>query len=216
MWSMERIMITPHVAGLSARDNQRLVAGNLARDVEGRPLLGVVDRQRGYQSVENGKRRLEDLSRRVGELLRAQGLVLAVAESCTGGGLADVLTDIPGSSDYFIGGVVAYSYEAKERLLGVPHDVLAAHGAVSPEVVTLMATGVRRALAAEVAVAISGIAGPGGGLPAKPVGLVYIALASAEGTRCRRYLWQGDRIANKRASVGAALELLIEYLEERH
>lgn len=164
--------------------------------------------------MENGERRRVALSRRAGELLRARGLILAVAESCTGGGLADVLTDIPGSSDYFTGGVVAYSYEAKERLLGVPQDVLAAHGAVSPEVVTLMATGVRRALEADIAVAISGIAGPGGGLPTKPVGLVYIALATAEGTAWRRHVWQGDRIANKRASVTATLEWLIEYLGE--
>ncbi len=165
--------------------------------------------------MENWEKREEALSRRAGELLRTRRLVLAVAESCTGGGLGNALTNIAGSSDYFSGGVIAYSYEAKERILGVPRDVLAAHGAVSPQVVTLMAEGVRRMLDTDLALAISGIAGPGGGLPNKPVGLVYIALATREGTRWRRHVWQGDRIANKRASVAAALEWLIEHLSEQ-
>jgi PncC family amidohydrolase len=162
--------------------------------------------------VENSERPEHALAHRAGELLRAQRLVLAVAESCTGGGLGDAVTDIAGSSDYFTGGVIAYSYEAKERLLGVPQSILAAKGAVSPEVVTLMAANVRRLLGADLSLALSGIAGPGSGLPGKSVGLVYIALASAEGTSWRRYDWQGDRIENKRASVCAALEWLIEYL----
>ncbi len=155
------------------------------------------------------------LARQAGELLRARHLTLSVAESCTGGGLGDALTDIAGSSDYFIGGVIAYAYEAKERLLGVPHELLAEKGAVSPEVVTAMANGVRRLLQTDLAMALSGIAGPGGGLPEKPVGLVYVALASAQGTEWRRFAWRGDRRANKHASVRAALEWLIEYLSER-
>ncbi len=152
------------------------------------------------------------LARRAGELLRERGLTLAVAESCTGGGLGDAITNIAGSSDYFLGGVIAYSYEAKERLLNVPHVALAEKGAVSPEVVTAMAGNVRRLFAADLALALSGIAGPGGGMPGKPVGLVYIALATHEGTAWRRYLWQGSRIENKRASIRAALEWLIEEL----
>ncbi len=155
------------------------------------------------------------LARRAGELLRARGLTLAVAESCTGGGLGDALTNIAGSSDYFLGGVIAYSYEAKERILNVPHGVLAEKGAVSPEVVTAMAGNARRLFAADLALALSGIAGPGGGMPGKPVGLVYIALAKHEGTAWRRYLWQGSRIENKRASIRAALEWLIEDLSQQ-
>lgn len=152
------------------------------------------------------------LARRAGELLRQRGLTLAVAESCTGGGLGDAITNIAGSSDYFQGGVIAYSYEAKERLLGVPHDLLAEKGAVSPEVVTAMASNARRLFGVDLAVALSGIAGPGGGMPGKPVGLVYLALATREGSEWRRYQWQGNRVENKRSSIRAALEWLIEYL----
>ncbi len=142
-------------------------------------------------------------------------MTLAVAESCTGGGLGDAITDIAGSSEYFQGGLIAYSYEAKKRLLAVPRDLLAAKGAVSPEVVTTMAAGARRILQTDLALALSGIAGPGGGMPGKPVGLVYIALATPQGTAWRRHLCQGNRIENKRASVCAALEWLIEYLQEQ-
>ena len=152
------------------------------------------------------------LARRAGDLLREHGLTLAVAESCTGGGLGDAITNIAGSSDYFLGGVIAYSYEAKERILAVSHDILATRGAVSPEVVTAMAEGARRLFDADLAVALSGIAGPGGGMPGKPVGLVYIALATRQGMAWRSYLWQGSRIENKRASIRAALEWLIEHL----
>ncbi len=153
------------------------------------------------------------LAQRAGDLLRRRQLSLAVAESCTGGALGDVITDVPGSSDYFLGGVIAYSYEAKERVLGVPRDLLAACGAVSAEVVTSMAEGARRLLQSDLAVGISGIAGPGGGMPGKPVGLVYIALATPEGTSWRRHVWSGDRRQNKQASVRAALEWVVEHLE---
>jgi len=174
----------------------------------------MLERER-TEAVRNGESSEDALARRAGELLRARGLMLAVAESCTGGGLGDAITNIAGSSDYFAGGVIAYSYRAKERVLGVPHDILAAEGAVSPQVVTAMADNVRRLFDADLAVALSGIAGPGGGMPGKPVGLVYIALATPESTDWRRYVWRGNRIENKRASVGAALEWLIEYLTQR-
>lgn len=167
------------------------------------------------QERETGHERTQALAERAGELLRGQGLTLAVAESCTGGGLGDAITDIAGSSDYFIGGIIAYSYSAKERLLGVPAELLASRGAVSPEVVTAMAEGARRVLGVDVALGISGIAGPGGGTPEKPVGLVYVALATPEGSRWFRYVWPGDRRENKRASVRAALEVLSEYLASR-
>lgn len=130
----------------------------------------------------------------VGELLRARGLTLALAESCTGGQVAHRLTNVPGSSAYFLGGINAYANTAKETLLGVPAALLAAHGAVSEEVAATMAEGARRALGAAVAVGVTGIAGPDGGTAEKPVGLVCFGLA-AEGvpTVARRYQLWGNR-----------------------
>jgi len=140
-------------------------------------------------------------------------MTLGTAESCTGGGLADVITDVSGSSDYFLGGIVAYANSVKERLLGVEQAVLAAHGAVSEPVAVAMAEGVRRALGVDLGIGITGVAGPGGGTLDKPVGLVYVALASPTGVELRRCQWVGDRITNKRRSVEAALELILAHLE---
>ncbi len=153
-----------------------------------------------------------EASKRLGQRLRALGFTLAVAESCTGGGLADAVTDVAGSSDYFLGGVVAYANRVKEQLLGVDPAVLATQGAVSEPVAIQMAEGVRRGLGSDLGVGITGIVGPGGGSAEKPVGLVYIAVAGPRGHAVRRYLWAGDRIGNKRSSVQAALELLLERL----
>ncbi len=114
------------------------------------------------------------------ETLRVQGLTLATAESCTGGWVAKVLTDVPGSSTCFKAGIVAYSNEVKERVLGVPADLILDHGAVSPQVAEAMATGGRRVARADIAVALTGVAGPSGGTPQKPVGLVYLAVAHAD------------------------------------
>lgn len=155
----------------------------------------------------------EPVEVRVAKLLSARGRTLCVAESCTGGLLGHRLTEIPGSSRFFAGGVVAYSYEAKERLLKVDHDTLVACGAVSKEIAMQMAQGVRALLETDYALAITGIAGPGGGMPGKPVGLTYIALDAAGGTQWRRHVWAGDRHANKQQSVTAALQLLEEVLE---
>ena len=154
-----------------------------------------------------------DLSSRVGELLRTRRLTLAVAESCTGGLLGDCLTDVPGSSDYFLGGVLSYSNDAKQRLLGVRDETLAAHGAVSAACAREMADGVRRLLQADVGVSITGVAGPGG-TEDKPQGLTYLHLAAPDRSTGRRELWQGDRRANKEQSALAALRLLLDYLEE--
>jgi PncC family amidohydrolase len=148
----------------------------------------------------------------VGELLRQQRLTLAVAESCTGGLIGHRLSNVPGSSEYFLGDVVAYSYEAKERLLDVSHDVIVREGAVSEAVALAMARGVRRLLDADLALGVTGIAGPGGGMPAKPVGLVYIALVTPQGERVVRHVWRGARLANKQQSAEAALALLRDYL----
>lgn len=143
-----------------------------------------------------------------------RGLTVAVAESCTGGLVADAITDVAGSSAYFAGGVVSYGNAAKETLLDVPSDVLAAHGAVSAQVARAMAIGARQRFQADVAAAVTGIAGPGGGSEAKPVGLTYVAVADEAGVDVRRYLWSGDRAANKASSAAAVLELLAERLAQ--
>lgn len=148
----------------------------------------------------------------LGQSLRAKSFTLATAESCTGGGLADAITDVAGSSDYFLGGVVSYANRVKEGLLGVDPQLLSTQGAVSEGVALQMAEGVRRALGTEVGVGVTGIAGPSGGTAEKPVGLVYVAVATPAGREARRYLWSDDRIGNKHRSVLAALELLLEQL----
>jgi PncC family amidohydrolase len=148
----------------------------------------------------------------IGTLLRQRGLKLATAESCTGGLVADHITDTPGSSDYFLGGVVAYAYEAKVALLHVSWDTLRLHGAVSRETVVEMARGVRTALGANIGVSISGIAGPGGGLPEKPVGTTWIGLSATDGDWARKFVWTGDRRLNKEASATAALQFVLDYL----
>ena len=157
----------------------------------------------------------EPLEKAVGRLLTEQKLTIALAESCTGGLIAHRLTNVPGSSAYLIGGVVSYANEAKERMLGVSHQTLQEHGAVSEETAREMSQGVRRLFQTDVALAVTGIAGPSGGTPEKPVGLVYIALTTEDSERCERHLWKGDRWANKEQSAEAALGMLREYLEAR-
>lgn len=150
----------------------------------------------------------------LGEALRARGLKLATAESCTGGLIADRLTDVPGSSDYFLGGIVAYAYEAKVALLDVSWDTLHAHGAVSREVVLEMARGARKALGADLAVSVSGIAGPSGGLPDKPVGAAWLGLVTPDGEWTRFFVWDRDRRGNKELSAEAALQFVLDYLRD--
>lgn len=144
--------------------------------------------------------------------LRDRKLTLATAESCTGGLIAHRLTNVAGSSAYFLGGVVAYSNAAKERLLGVPSATLAAYGAVSEAVALALARGARTAFHADLALSVTGIAGPGGGTPDKPVGLTYIGLAAPDGEWVERHVWQGDRAAVKAQSAEAALSLAARYL----
>jgi nicotinamide-nucleotide amidase len=148
----------------------------------------------------------------VGQLLLQHKLTLALAESCTGGLVGHRITDVPGSSTYLLGGVVAYSYDAKELLLGVRHNTLYDHGAVSTETAIEMARGVRRALGADIGISVTGIAGPGGGLPDKPVGLVYICLSARDFERVGKFVWHEDRAGNKWASSEAALQMLRDYL----
>lgn len=149
----------------------------------------------------------------VGQLLRQRKLTLATAESCTGGLIANRITDVSGSSEYFRGGIVAYAYEAKVALLDVSWDTLRTYGAVSKETVIEMARGARMALGADIAISVSGIAGPGGGMPDKPVGTTWIGLSTTDGDWARKYVWEGDRLQNKISSVNAALQFVLDYVE---
>jgi PncC family amidohydrolase len=149
----------------------------------------------------------------VGHLLHERGLKLVLAESCTGGLLGSRITDVPGSSEYFLGSVVAYAYEAKAEVLGVSWDTLNTKGAVSRETVLEMARGVRRLLKADIAISISGIAGPGGGTLEKPVGTTWIGFLADGGERAEVFHFSGDREANKVFAVEAALKILLDYLQ---
>ena len=151
----------------------------------------------------------------LGHLLRVRGLTLALAESCTGGLIGSLITDVPGSSDYFLGSAVTYAYSAKENILGVQHETLSGHGAVSAETASEMAQGARRIFGADVAVSVTGIAGPGGGLPDKPVGLVYSHLSAVDAEIGERYVWDADRMGNKGLSAEAVLRLALRYVEGR-
>jgi nicotinamide-nucleotide amidase len=144
----------------------------------------------------------------VGRALRSRGYTLAVAESCTGGLIGTLLTEVPGSSDYLLFDAVTYSNASKERVLGVPSEILIGHGAVSSECVTRMAEGVRHVANADVAIACSGIAGPGGGSSEKPVGLVYFAIATASGTEAVEKHFPGDRVRVQRGAAFFALSLV--------
>jgi nicotinamide-nucleotide amidase len=147
------------------------------------------------------------------ERCRADGLTLGTAESCTGGLVAARLTSVPGSSDVFRGGVVAYEDDVKARLLGVPQELLAAHGAVSAEVAAAMSAGVRERLEVDVAVSVTGIAGPGGGTPEKPVGLVFLHAAGPMGERAVRIEIPGEREWVRARSAATALHLVRRLLE---
>jgi PncC family amidohydrolase len=155
----------------------------------------------------------------LGKLLLQRGLKLAVAESCTGGLVSHRLTDVPGSSAYFLGGIVAYANEAKRSALGVNPETLRRFGAVSRETAIEMARGVRYALVDETAgesvigLSVTGIAGPGGGTADKPVGLVWIGLSTPDGEWANRFMWGFDRPGNKAASAQQVLQMAVDYLQ---
>ena len=157
--------------------------------------------------------KIESLERQIGKILAERGQKVVFAESCTGGLIGHRITNIPGSSAYYLGSITAYAYEAKVHWLNVSWDTLKAHGAVSREVVLEMAQGVRDALKADIGLSVSGIAGPGGGLPDKPVGTIWIGLATADGTWSRHFCWDGDRLQNKAYSADAVLQMLLDYLQ---
>ncbi len=148
----------------------------------------------------------------VGDLLRQKGLTLGLVESATGGLISHLITNIPGSSDYYKGSVTAYSNEAKIEIVGVKADTIDQYGAVSPQVAEEMAQRGRKVLAVDICLADTGIAGPAGATPTKPVGLFYIGLSHQAGTYSRKQNFQGNREQNKRLAAEAALGWLKEYL----
>jgi PncC family amidohydrolase len=152
------------------------------------------------------------LALEVHQLLVSSGLTLAFAESCTGGLIADLVTDISGSSAYFLGSAVTYANSAKHGITGVREATLVAHGAVSAETAAEMAQGARRAYGSDIAASVTGIAGPTGATPGKPVGLVYIHLSAVDAEWSERHVWDGDRLANKAMSAEAVLRLVHSYL----
>lgn len=153
------------------------------------------------------------LAERLQGICLGRGLTVALAESCTGGLVATTITDVAGSSGYFLGGVVAYSNDAKTALLDVPAATLDAHGAVSAQVAKAMAAGARAKFGAALVASITGVAGPDGGTDEKPVGLTYIGLADGASAEVRRFTFGGDRAAVRDAAARAALEWLIEAAE---
>lgn len=150
----------------------------------------------------------EELEEVIGRLLKERGMTISAAESCTGGLLQDKITNIAGSSDYFMGGMVTYSNESKMKQLGVRRESLERYGAVSEVAAKEMAEGVRRVFGTDVALSTTGIAGPGGATPEKPLGLIYIGLATADTVTVQKHILSGDRVMIKRRGAQAALELL--------
>lgn len=173
--------------------------------VSGRAGPEALDREAATATLDE----IVGLAWQVADALGRRALTLATAESCTGGLVGHVLTEVPGSSAWYVGGAVVYSDALKHGLAGVPLDLLARHGAVSAEVAESLATGIRARLGTHLGVAVTGIAGPTGGTPTKPVGLVYVAVADAAGVAVERHLWDGDRSANKLASAAAVLRQLL-------
>jgi len=158
----------------------------------------------------------ESLEIRLGQLFEGSDLWLAVTESSTGGLLGHLITNVPGSSTYFKGGVIAYANEVKEDVLGVSSQTLDTFGAVSKETVIEMARGVRKVLDADIGVAISGIAGPGGGTDEKPVGTTVIGMSALEKETTKLFVFKGNRLDIKTQAAQAAMQLVVDFLEEQY
>jgi len=193
----------PGVAGVDLRVTAKGLPRARAEKLVGEAIVKLKSRVEAYAYGEDDA----DLAAVVLEQCRALGYKLAVAESCTGGLLGERLTNIPGSSDVFLGGVIAYHNEVKLNLLGVRAGDIEEHGAVSEQVALQMASGVREKLGADVGVSVTGIAGPGGGTAEKPVGLVWIAV-HASGVKARRFHVGGDRAEIRQRAAQAALEMV--------
>ena len=157
----------------------------------------------------------QDRASELVSLLSAMGLTLATAESCTGGLLAGRIVDVSGASAVFMGGIVSYDNRVKRELLGVPAATLESHGAVSAETATAMAEGAIARVGTTLGVSTTGIAGPGGAVPGKPVGTVYIAVAGPGATVARRHNFSGDRASIRAQAVDAALDMLLDYLRSQ-
>jgi nicotinamide-nucleotide amidase len=196
------LLASPGLIEVQLRGSDRMAA-RLGNRLDS--LAAACARRLGSHCFGTGDDALEAV---VGGLLGSRGKTLAVAESCTGGLLAQTLTSVPGSSDWFLGGVVSYANEAKEKLLGVSPRYLEKFGAVSSAVALNMAQGVRRRFTADVGVSITGIAGPGGGTPEKPVGLVYIGLDSGETVLHQRHYFEGNRNQVRQQAARCALDLV--------
>ena len=150
----------------------------------------------------------------IGRLLRKRGWRLSIAESCTGGLIGHRITNVPGSSDYFDGGVITYSNDAKRKLLKVPEETMTTYGAVSHQTAVAMADGIRKLRGVEIGIGVTGIAGPAGGTAAKPVGLVYVALSSPVRVECKEFRFHGEREMIKLQASEAAMNMLRRLLEE--
>lgn len=156
-----------------------------------------------------------EIEEKIGRILKEKGLTIAVAESCTGGLIASRITNISGASEYFEAGFITYSNKAKTSFLSVPEGIITRYGAVSFEVAKLMAEGVRNIAGVDIGVSVTGIAGPAGGTLEKPVGTVFVGLATGEGTSVRNFLFTGNRLEIKQQTSEAALTFVADYLEER-
>ena len=156
---------------------------------------------------------MANLEKEIGGLLREKGLTLGVVESATGGLISHRITNVPGSSDYYKGSVTAYSNETKTKVVGVKEETIKKYGSVSSQVAEEMAEGGRKLLAVDICLADTGITGPGGATPGKPVGLFYIGLSHQGGTYSQKHNFRGDREQNKQSAAEAALSWLKEYLE---
>lgn len=203
------IAYLPDLTGVDIRLTVRDHAEGAAREKLREAMRMLAPAVRGHEvPAEAG-----DMARAVLEALSARGWTVALGESCTGGLVAKRLTDVPGASAVLAGGVVAYSNRAKSDLLGVPPELIEAHGAVSEPVARAMALGASRALAADCGVGITGVAGPGGGTEEKPVGTVHVAVAVEGRTACEKHVFAGDREAVRIRAAQAALVLLLRTLE---
>ncbi len=160
------------------------------------------------------KQDIEPIEEIVGRLLRKRGWRLSIAESCTGGLIGHRITNVPGSSDYFDGGVITYSNDAKRELLKVPEETITTYGAVSRQTAVAMAEGIRKLRGVEIGIGVTGIAGPAVGTAAKPVGLVYVALSSPVRVECKEFRFDGDREMIKLQASEAALNMIRRLLEE--
>jgi len=176
-----------------------------------RPVLSEIQQRLGQFLVAEDD---QSVSQAIGILLRERGLTVSTAESCTGGLLGATVTAMPGASDYYLGSVIAYSNEVKTKILAIPEELLQSKGAVSAEVASLMAANVRKLTGSSLGIGITGVAGPGGGTPEKPVGLVYIALNSADADWSVGYNFIGDRHTIRMRSVNTALNLIRKYIRE--